>query len=457
MKGGGDERRLLTAMVVDRAVLAAIAGRWEKGLFSSRWANLAGGWCVEFFRKYRKAPGKEIESLFDQWAQDGSKDKETVKLVETFLSGLSGEYSRLRKDSSPEFVLDLANQYFNRVRLQNLKDEIEADLSVGDVQKAKAKVDGFKVVEVGAGSGIDVFQEQAAVIGALQARGESLIEYPEALKNFFANSLERDAFICFMGKEKVGKTWNLVDLAYRGATQGRRVAFFEVGDMSQAQIMRRFMVRAAKHPLLKGRVKYPIGMEPGDPPEITYKEFDYDEDLDEKKALAAFQKVTKKLNLGYPTLKLSCHPNSSINVHGINAIAEGWVRDGWNPDVIVIDYADIIAPINGAAETRDQINATWKALRAMSQSFHCLVVTATQTDAASYRAETVDRSNFSEDKRKLAHVTGMIGINQTEEEHTRGVTRLNWVVLRELEFSESKCVHLAGCLALGNPAVHSTF
>jgi hypothetical protein len=85
------------------------------------------------------------------------------------------------------------------------------------------------------------------------------------------------------------------------------------------------------------------------------------------------------------------------------------------------------------------------------------VVTATQTDADSYDAKVLKRGNFSEDKRKYAHVTGMVGINQTDREKAEGLYRLNWVVLRELEFSESKCVWTAGCLAIGNPAIVSTF
>jgi hypothetical protein len=125
--------------------------------------------------------------------------------------------------------------------------------------------------------------------------------------------------------------------------------------------------------------------------------------------------------------------------------------------VIVIDYADILANPPGFNESRDATNATWKHLRRLSQERHCLVVTATQADAASYRAETIDASNFSEDKRKLSHVTGMVGINSTPEEKENSMQRLNWVVLRESEFNVTRCVHVASCIDIGNPAVKSIF
>jgi hypothetical protein len=75
----------------------------------------------------------------------------------------------------------------------------------------------------------------------------------------------------------------------------------------------------------------------------------------------------------------------------------------------------------------------------------------------SYKEDLIGREHFSEDKRKMAHVTGMVGINQTRREKERGVYRLNWVVLREGEFIEEHCVHVAGCLGLANPAMKSAF
>ena len=106
---------------------------------------------------------------------------------------------------------------------------------------------------------------------------------------------------------------------------------------------------------------------------------------------------------------------------------------------------------------RDAINNTWKAMRALSQRRHCCVVTATQADADSYDSWLLSMSNFSEDKRKYAHVTAMAGINQTQPEKERGIYRLNWLVGREFEFTESQVVWTAACLTVGNPAILSVF
>jgi len=128
------------------------------------------------------------------------------------------------------------------------------------------------------------------------------------------------------------------------------------------------------------------------------------------------------------------------------------------PDVVVIDYADVLlAPSGYTPGDREAINATWKQLRGMSQKMHNLVITATQADADSYTAHTISRGNFSDDRRKNDHVTGMLGINQSEEEKKAGIYRLNWTKRREEAYTESRCVHVAGCLNMGRPFMKSTF
>jgi hypothetical protein len=65
--------------------------------------------------------------------------------------------------------------------------------------------------------------------------------------------------------------------------------------------------------------------------------------------------------------------------------------------------------------------------------------------------------HFSENKAKMAHVTGMIGLNQTPQEKRDGIMRLNWVVLREYEFDTDRCLFVAQCLPLARPFCCASF
>ena len=167
-----------------------------------------------------------------------------------------------------------------------------------------------------------------------------------------------------------------------------------------------------------------------------------------------FQKWSKIQRKG-DLFRLSCHSNSSLSLDYISSTVADMAREGWVADIVVIDYADILAPPKGIKDTRDQINENWKQMRRISQDFHCLVLTATQADADSYTRKVLGRRNFSDDRRKHDHVTAMLGLNVTDEDKEYGITRVNWLDRRDDEFTEGRQVYVAGCLSIGCPAMKS--
>lgn len=464
---GSRERRILTAMITNKDVLGKISTKWDGELFSSTWANLVASWCVTYFEKYGSPPNKSIKSMYESWSEK-HKDKDSIQLVEKFLSSLSKE--SINNPINPELVMDIAQEYFNRVKLFRLRDTVESNLDAGQVGKAEEAVGRHQRLEIGSDATEDLFIDRMAIQTAFSGRTRPLITYPYGLGLFFSTSLQREDFVAFEGPDKCGKSFWLTDIAYRAMLQRNKVAFFECGDMSRDQLKMRFMVRVSKHPYISPGYKWPYilrypieinkNKNPETYPEIVFQEMKFDKPLEPEQAWRACEKVMMdRVKSKESYFKLSCHPNSSINVKGIESIMDGWGRSGWFPDVVVIDYADILDVPFGSRkqESRDQTNITWKQLRALAQKRHCLVITATQSDSDAYKSKILDRHNFSEDKRKLSHVTGMVGINVTDEEKSLGLCRLNWIVLREGEYNSKIPCYVAQCLPMGQPAVRSLF
>jgi hypothetical protein len=274
------------------------------------------------------------------------------------------------------------------------------------------------------------------------------------LGKFFGDALSRDTLIAFMGPDKTGKSFWLLDLAFRGVKSRRRVALFEVGDLLQDEVLLRLGTRAAWMPLYPTTVKIPRKMDLEAMVVAEYESVDYKEQLEAGEAYKAFRRVCRERDI----FRLSCHSNGTINVDGIRSILCDWQREGWEADVVVVDYADILAPPKGFRETLDQTDETWKQLRRLSQDLHCLVITASQSSALAYSGTaTLGRKHFSGRKTKLAHVNGMVGINYNDGDRDAGVMRLNWVVRRNSDYRENRVVTVAGCLALACPAILSVF
>ena len=457
---GDTERAILTGMIVNSSVLSRIATKWRPpGLFRSDWSNLVGQWCIDFHSRFGKAPRKAIQGLFNQWAER-KPDKELHGLVEGFLSGLSDDYRGMAHEINSDYLVDTAATYFTRVRLEKTMRDVQSHLAIGAVKKADKLVADFHAVEMGREAAVNVMTDKNALKEAFAESSEPVLTFDGALGTFFGDHLQRDAFVALMAPEGRGKSFVLQEMAWRGMEQRRRVAYFILGDMSKAQVMRRLATRASGWPTsIKEPVRIPIRILRKHQTVVPkFKTKTFRRRLSWQRAWRSFRRVQQsKVFSKQSYLRMATYSANEISVAGIEDQIKLWAQDGWTPDIVVIDYADNLDMPKGGEELRHKMNEAWKEMRALSQHWHCLVLTATQSDADSYEKSTITRANFTEDKRKFAHVTGFLGLNQTMEEKQLGIYRFNWLKLREGSYSESRCVHVAGCLALANPMICSCF
>jgi hypothetical protein len=456
-RNGAAERTTLIACITSTAFLTRVADKLPKEPCHSRWSNLILGWCVRHFNKYRAAPGKIIESLFQTWSAAGT-DKDTAKLVEKFLLSLSGEYARYSTEIDVEYTIDLSENFFNEVQLVKLQEEVALRIERGEVQAALLAQQMFKRVDLRSPPYVDVLRDKDVQKESLTAKQRTLVKYPGAAGEFFGSEFGEDSFVGVMASAKGGKSYTLLDVGWRAMRQNRRVAYFQVGDLSKNQIMRRFHARAAYRPLepelmfLPTSIELPIGG--GRQLAVVSREDrDFDKPLSWELGQKAFAQAASKSKGG---LRLSYHPIRTISVAGVKSILDRWDQDGWRANVVIVDYAYNLLPVNNKDNPIDQTSYTWAMLRQLSEMRRACVVTANQTNKEGYKAWVLTRSHFADSKMILAHVTAMIGVNMTDEEKSKQIVRYNWIVRREGAFSESDCLYCASCLSIASPIVVST-
>lgn len=453
-----DARLVLLRMVADSAVCGAIASKWNGELFASRAENLIAGWAVKHYNKFGKAPKQHIGIAFDRWAES-NKDEEVTDFTGSFLESLSQEFRKDRKPVSSAVVLDLAADVFDKVQIERINEESQSLLAKGKIKEARAAIRGFTDVQVSTKSGLFIYQGGPVIRNAIKTAGKSLIDFPqEAMKRMFQTEFSRDSFVVFVGPEKVGKSFWLQELSYLGVASGCKVAFFEVGDQSRDQILRRFSARAADRPLKRDDLcKYPISMSPGDKtPIIEFEDRSFDRPMTDAEADFAMKQIGRKY--GRDSLYLAVYPNNTFSIASARSELARLKRESnWIPDIVIFDYMDILGPMDPREIGRDRINSTWMAARSLSQDLHCLVLSATQADASSYVAQSIEKGNFSDDKRKNAHPTAALGIVQGKKDKDGQFCRINWVFGRDLDLSSSVTLFCAECRGVANPAILTCF
>ncbi len=447
---GSDERHAVCALVHSTEVLAAVSAAWDNEAFASKYANILARWCVDHFVKYGEAPGiGGITAKFDTW-----KDIADSTIVDTMADWLASLPAT--SDMTPDYAIDLIRNIVQRNSLKRLGNAITNLAETGKVEDALNIQAQWKRPKIGQEeSGVFPLADLSIVERAFeQSTKKPLIEFSGALGEFFGDVMSTDSFVSLLAPEKTGKTTVLMDLAWRSVDQGRRTAFFSCGDMSQDQVILRLLPRLCRRPLKGGRFMIPkelayenkepkIVREPKSAPPITKED-----------AIKAF---SSSAGADPKRFRLLTHPAGTITAKDISNQVSRWADEGWVPEVIVIDYADILGAPPGFKEKREQIDETWRELRALSTRMRCLVLTASQSDTEGYSAWLLTKKNFSDSKTKVAHVTAMIGLNMTESERRQNICRYNYVALREAEFMQDKpaYVAVAGCTKVGRPSLIS--
>ncbi|NCC56379.1 MAG: hypothetical protein EOM17_02010 [Synergistales bacterium] len=502
------ERRIITGLITSTEYLLEIEKIWKGQYIESSAARIIADWCWEYYRKYKTAPGKDMEGIFLQKMKHGIP-KDTAEDIQDILEGLSDEWDRGQFNSA--YLLDQTRSYFQSQNLKQFAAQIQDSVETGEIAEADKLARAYQILETPQSTAIDPFSSAARIKAAFTETSEPLIHFPKALGQFWNSQLARDSFVALMGPEKRGKTFMLIELAMRAMKSGCNTVFFQAGDMTENQFLRRLCVYLArrsdrerycgsryiptvdcwknqtgtcKHSEQEspGFILFPAGM---DRKEVTYEILvsaiqdnpDYQPCrncteiegacfLKQEEAVKPLQwkeayKLARKFNQAHSNrFKLATYPNETLTTQEVSNLLDSWERsEGFVPDVILIDYADIMAPDPDCSrlESRHQHTRLWQRLRRLSQERHCLVVTATQAAASSYSKETITLSDFSEDKRKFAHVTAMYGLNQTPAEKGLGILRVNELVVREDDFNPNRQIKILQCLQRGKPFIGSYF
>lgn len=457
------EDRIVFAAAKSRAFMAhltqALRGR-EQMVMESPIHQRALAFSWDHFEKYGEPIGVHWDTKFEIWCKSASKeDVEAAKSLRDAVEGLDPR----GVTGNPRALADEALNHFLtnsvRERMDGLRVAIDRN-SVDLVRQAIQNLeDATRLHETSTvfHGGESTLENISKVLDDTE-HSDPLFTFPGHAGGFFNSEMKRGRLVSFIGPEKSGKTHWLIEVAYQALLKDRYVLYLNAGDLLLGDFYKRMSARICNRPYFPGDYSTPVVADgfgsDGIPKTVNYLEVS--DCLDLSRDIGAQKRVLESRYVrGLPKLRTFESPIDTLKVSDIEKqVHHMREKDGWYPDVIVVDYADILAPedVDARKDFRHQVNSKWMSLRRLSQSTHTLVLTATQTNRAAYGAKSlISRENAAEDKRILAHLNAMIGINQTPEEKENQIYRLNYPVVREKNISERTVLRTAGCVGFSHP------
>jgi len=90
------------------------------------------------------------------------------------------------------------------------------------------------------------------------------------------------------------------------------------------------------------------------------------------------------------------YPTKSASVQTLKNHIEKLKKRGIYPDMILVDYADLLKPVRHSNEKRHELEEIYEGLRAMAQVYEIPVWTASQTNRGGLNAEVITMESISE-------------------------------------------------------------
>jgi len=437
-------------MIQDDQFLRQIAPIANSSLFVSPYAREVARWTAEYFEKYNSAPREHISDIFLLKANE-RLDAENINLLREFLSRLANGSKKVKNRN---FLIAQAVKYFKIRSLTLLRDDLSDSLLRGDTMEGESLISNYRRVEQFGGEAPSVLQNSELFIDAFLSTDETLFRFPGALGEVCGN-FSRGDFVGWLGAMGRGKTWWMIFTGFVAMRVGLKVLFLSL-EMSQNQLARRIwqgLVGGVRDDNTEVAIPYfsrSSGKRKWDV-EVEIRKVKKVDVSNISKKQEKFRRVFRGGDF-----KVRAFPAYSLSIGDVEHFLDNlYYFDEYVPDVLIVDYGDIFKPPSFRMEYRHQLDSVWKTLRAIAQERDMLVVTASQTTRKALGG-TTDEGTVSEDIRKLAHVSKMLGINQTKEERDMGVVKIGLLKERDGRITSKRAVVLQS-LEIGRPYLDSRF
>lgn len=494
------ERQIISGLLMSDEYNLYINEKLYPEMFQSQVSKRVVSWIKKFYSKYKKAPKSDIVGIYDDELKRIPEEQQTE--LADILNSISDEYNE--QQFNVDYLVDKTNKYIKERTLLLLSDKIKSDVISGNITDAEYKVAKYLDPTVSNDSSGDL--DNPELFKASFAETEKpLFSFPGHLGLFLNDVFLPDSFVLVQAPQKRGKTFFLNDVAMTAIRNGCTVAYFQCGDLSEKQFIRRLGIYTAQKsnnpyycneryapfvdcvnnfcgscPHKKSnvaicesesmiptdkdafieQVKIPDYWQPCRDCvkhiKVVNQKTDYKPVVGWRKIEAttpltgeeAYNSTVNFLKNSTGKLKYSIHPMNTLTVSMIESQLEIWERKySFIPQIIIIDYFEILFDKYAKDEYNKQHNLGMQ-LRNLSQVRHCCVVAGTQAMASAREKEMQDELDSSECKKKDGHITAKITLNQTDDDKINGIIRVGKLFVRDGEPADG-CVVMTSDLNKG--------
>ena len=346
------------------------------------------------YKEYKTAPTEEILSL------EINKAKENKEILPEAFSIYNSTLDLiLEKDFEPTYVETQVQDFIKfQVYRDSLSQGIELlkDRDFGGIDAA-LKVATSLSFDLRPGQ--KYFEElDARLIRRSKVQEEEIPTLIPGLDPLIRGGIRKKELGVIQGLPSSGKSIYLVNITKGAILCGKKVLYYTL-EMSEGDIADRFdsTFSGVNMNTLHNRV-------------------------------TTVRKKISKLGVKYAdSLIIKEYPTKLCTPDTLGAHVNGLLETGFRPDLIIVDYADLLRPNKTYSQRRFELENIYLDLRSIAMEFPVAIWTASQANRRATEAELIGMEFVSEAFSKIMIADIVISINQTKKEEEEEEMRLHIV------------------------------
>lgn len=359
--------------------------------------------------------------IFLDHARDMAKKNRILKVDDAFINLINMMYMK-QSDGTWRFLYDInnvkakTNKFIRNAAMERaLETAIEKFYEGDDYEEIKPLI--LKALTVGVTDiGIKFFSEVDAIVDRFIVSRRQQVRIPTPLKelNYYTNGgVGKKEMFVILAPPNRGKSLAMGSFAATAALYKKKVVYYtmemeedkiawrlirQIGNFSEEEMLFQSDEVKAKIKRIAQMLNIERYIDP-----VTKKMVEITENRD--------------IVIKFFTSK-SCTINSLYS-HLALLEAQGFV-----PDIVFVDYADLITPDVRYKDKRAELSGIYTALRDLAVEKEVALITASQTNRGGLSKELVKAEDIAEDFGKVAIADIIVTLTQTETEHESGKMRV---------------------------------
>ena len=385
--GSGFQNKLLAVLIKDRIYLQQIHDILDPSYFSSESSQWIAGTIMEYFSTYKSSPTLEVMKVEVDSIENGVLKTTVIDTLKDVMTNIDAPDQQYTKDKSLGFC---KNQKLKAAILESVKL-----LQQGQYDTIKTVVDEA----MKAGTDKDIGHEYIDHVEArFEQNNRKVVPTPwDVVNEIMDGGLGAGEMGVFVAPAGIGKSMALVNAAANCVKKGLNVVYYTL-ELSDTYVGGRFDSHFTGIPT--SDLKY------------------HREEVER-----ALEKLPGKLVIKY-------YPTKTASVNTIAAHLDKCALQGVKPDIMFIDYADLLRDAGASKTARhDQVlGGIYEELRGLAGLHQIPLWTASQANRSAAEMEVIEADKIAESYTKVMVADFIVSLSRKTADKISGTGR--WHIIK---------------------------